>query len=130
MHGKDIVHSGPLYDSMTVEDDKVRILFSHVGSGLMSGFELPFEFEKSEPPPLAQFLIAGKDRKFVPAQAKIDGKSVLVWSDQIKEPVAVRYAWACNPEGCNLYNKEGLPASPFRTDDWPWKYEPPTPKRP
>ena len=69
---------------------------------------------------LQTFLIAGADRKFVPAEASIDGDSVLVWSDKVTAPAAVRYAWLCNPEGCNLYSKEGLPASPFRTDDWPW----------
>jgi sialate O-acetylesterase len=64
------------------------------------------------------FAIAGLDQKFVWAEAKIDGDTVMVWSDQAPQPVAVRYAWADNPV-CNLYNKAGLPASPFRTDDWP-----------
>ena len=69
--------------------------------------------------PLEQFAIAGADHKFVWATAKIIGKNkVLVASNQVTEPEAVRYAWANNPKGCNLYNKEGLPASPFRTDDW------------
>ena len=64
------------------------------------------------------FAIAGADRKFVWADAKIDGDTVVVGKDGVSEPVAVRYAWADNPV-CNLYNKEALPASPFRTDDWP-----------
>jgi sialate O-acetylesterase len=64
------------------------------------------------------FDLAGADKKWVVAQAKIDGDDVLVWSDQVPNPVAVRYAWAQNPQ-VNLYNKEGFPAVPFRTQDWP-----------
>ena len=66
--------------------------------------------------PLEYFAIAGADRKFVWANAKIDGDTVLVWQDQVKDPTAVRYAWDGDPVGCNLFNTEGLPASPFRTD--------------
>ena len=66
---------------------------------------------------LVGFSIAGNDKVFVWANAKIDGSNIVVWSDSVKKPVAVRYAWANNPE-CNLYNQEGIPASPFRTDDW------------
>ena len=65
---------------------------------------------------LKQFSIAGPDKKFVSAKAIIKGNNVIVWSDEINNPVTVRYAWADNPEGANLYNKEGLPASPFTTD--------------
>jgi sialate O-acetylesterase len=65
---------------------------------------------------LQYFSIAGADKKFVWAKAVIENNTVLVWSDEIKEPVYVRYAWADNPDGANLYNIEGLPASPFRTD--------------
>ena len=64
------------------------------------------------------FAVAGADRKFVWANAKIEGDTVVVWSDQAPNPVAIRYAWAMNPLGCNLYNKASLPTSPFRTDDW------------
>jgi sialate O-acetylesterase len=60
--------------------------------------------------------IAGADKKFVWAQARIEGDKVVVWSDQVTQPTAVRYAWADNPEGVNLYNKAGLPASTFQTD--------------
>lgn len=67
---------------------------------------------------LKGFAIAGEDKKFVWADAKIQGDKVVVSSPQVKSPVAVRYAWANNPE-CNLFNQAGLPASPFRTDDWP-----------
>lgn len=68
--------------------------------------------------PLKGFAVAGEDKKFSWAQATIDGSDVIVESDKVTAPVAVRYAWADNPEA-TLYNKEGLPASPFRTDDWP-----------
>lgn len=104
---KDGVHSGPVYQSMRRNGKKVILSFTDTGSGLIAkGGEL------------ARFAIAGKDRQFTWASAKIAGDRVIVWSDAVPDPVAVRYAWASNPEGCNLYNKEGLPASPFRTDNW------------
>jgi sialate O-acetylesterase len=109
-HRKDIVYSGPIYKSksMKVEGNKIILHFDHVGGGLVAdGGE-----------PLKGFAVAGADRKFVWANATIDGDTVVVSSDEVSEPVAVRYAWADNPV-CNLYNKEGLPASGFRTDDWP-----------
>ena len=93
---------------MKIEGDKAILYFDHVGGGLIAG---PDE-------PLKGFAIAGADRKFVWADAKIDGDNIVVSSDEVSAPVAVRYAWADNPV-CNLYNEEGLPASPFRTDDWP-----------
>ena len=101
-----IVHSGPMYQSMKIVGNKAVIMFTHVGSGLLAkGGELK------------QFAVAGSDRRFVWAKAKIQNDNVVVWSDEVPHPVAVRYAWADNPEGANLYNKEGLPASPFRTDE-------------
>lgn len=109
VYGKKIVYSGPIYDTMAVEGNAVRLKFKHVGGGLVAkGGEA-----------LKCFAIAGEDKKFVWADARIDGETVVVSSDKVAKPVAVRYAWADNPEGCNLYNKEGLPASPFRTDEWP-----------
>jgi sialate O-acetylesterase len=104
-YGQEIVYSGPVYRSMTTDGRKARLTFDHVGSGLIA----------RGGGPLKGFAIAGADMKFVWAEAEIDGDTVLVWSDRTKTPVAVRYAWANNPV-CNLYNKEGLPASPFRTD--------------
>jgi len=106
-YGRDIPYSGPMYDSMKIEGDKVRLTFRHVNGGLVAKGGV-----------LKGFAIAGDDRKFVWADAKIDGDTVVVHSDKVAKPKAVRYAWADNPE-CNLYNKAGLPASPFRTDDWP-----------
>ena len=106
-YGEDIVYSGPVYRSMRIVGNKVRLNFCHVGGGLTAkGGELK------------GFAIAGKDRNFFWANAEIKGDKVVVRSPEVANPVAVRYAWADNPV-CNLYNKEGLPASPFRTDIWP-----------
>jgi len=104
---RDVVYSGPLYKSYTIEGNKIILSFSSVGSGLVAkgGGDLNY------------FEIAGSDKKYVWAKAVIDGDKVIVWSDQVSAPVSVRYAWADNPEGANLYNKEGLPASPFETGD-------------
>jgi sialate O-acetylesterase len=107
-YGQDLVCSGPLYHSMEIQGNKIVLRFDHVGGGLVA----------RGAGPLKGFAIAGKDRKFVWAQAEIKGNTVVVSSDAVAAPVAVRYAWADNPV-CNLYNQAGLPASPFRTDDWP-----------
>jgi sialate O-acetylesterase len=117
-YGRKVVYSGPLYKSMKVESDKIRLTFTELHGGLAA------KATNVKDAPLAgselkRFAIAGADRKFVWANARIEGESVVVWSEQVANPVAVRYAWAINPLGCNLYNKGGLPASPFRTDDWP-----------
>jgi sialate O-acetylesterase len=105
---KSVVYSGPLYRSMKIQGNKVVLHFANAGSGLMA--------KGSDT--LKHFAIAGADKKFVWAQAIIKGNTVVVWSDQVPAPVAVRYAWADNPGAANLYNKEGLPASAFRTDNW------------
>lgn len=107
-YGKDLVYSGPVYKSMDIEGGRIILHFEHIGGGLT----IPGN-EK-----LKGFTIAGEDRRFVWADAEIDGDTVVVSNESIVNPVAVRYGWADNPQ-CNLYNKEGLPASPFRTDDWP-----------
>jgi sialate O-acetylesterase len=104
-YGEDIVYSGPLYQSSKVENDKIIISFSHIGGGLTT----------DDGEGLDNFEIAGEDKNFVWAKAKIDGDKVIVWSDEVPNPKYVRYAWADNPDNPNLYNKEGLPASPFRT---------------
>ncbi|MGC9150985.1 MAG: sialate O-acetylesterase [Microbacter sp.] len=107
-----VVYSGPIYQSMKIEGNKIILSFDHVGSGLTS------KGSRS----LHAFAIAGTDRKFIWAHAVIRNNKVIVWNDEVKHPVAVRYAWADNPAGANLYNREGLPASPFRTDDWAERY--------
>jgi sialate O-acetylesterase len=103
----DIVYSGPIYQSSKIEGNKIILSFNHTGSGLIS----------IDGEPLNQFAIAGADKKFMWANAKIEGNTVVVWNEKISDPKYVRYAWADNPEGANLFNKEGLPASPFRTDE-------------
>jgi sialate O-acetylesterase len=104
---KDVVYSGPVIQSYTIEGNKIIITFSHVGGGLIS-------IDGEE---LNQFAIAGADKKFVWAKAKIENNTVVVWNENIPRPMYVRYAWADNPQGANLYNAEKLPASPFRTDN-------------
>ena len=107
-YGKqDVVCSGPLYKSMTIEGGKVRLSFDYVGGGLAA----------RDGEPLNWFEIAGEDHKFVKADAVIDGPSVVVSSDKVPVPVAVRLSWSQIAQP-NLMNKEGLPASPFRTDQW------------
>ncbi len=107
LYGKKGVLTGPLYDSMEIKENKIYIKFKNAGSGLVS--------KNGE---LNGFAIAGADKNFRWAKAEIKSNdTVVVWNDDVKDPVAVRYAWADSPE-CNLYNKEGLAAFPFRTDEW------------
>ncbi|HPD15291.1 MAG TPA: sialate O-acetylesterase [Planctomycetota bacterium] len=129
-YGKELVYSGPRFDKMTIEGNKARIAFKHVGGGLVAK---PLEDMKPNGPTLDKrfgvdiadlrpksevqgFAIAGEDLKFVWAEARIDGETVVVSSPKVEKPVAVRYAWGNNPI-CNLYNKADLPACPFRTDE-------------
>lgn len=107
VYKKDIPYSGPMYKSMKIEGNKIRLQFTNTDKGLkIKGDQL-----------LKGFAMAGEDKVFVWAQAKIEGNEIIVQNSKIKKPVAVRYAWASNPV-CNLYNGADLPASPFRTDDW------------
>lgn len=107
VYGEKIVYQGPTFQRMQVEKGKIRIHFEHLHGGLVT---------KDKQPPKG-FAIAGEDKKFVWAKAKLDGNTVLVWSESVPQPVAVRYAWADMPL-CNLTNKEGLPLVPFRTHPW------------
>jgi len=102
--------SGPIYRGHTLHGDRIEIAFDHVGDGLVARDPAGVS--------LRGFAIAGADRRFVWANAKIEGDRVVVWSPEVTAPVAVRYAWADNPAGANLYNRSGLPAAPFRTDSW------------
>jgi sialate O-acetylesterase len=106
-YGKKVEYSGPWYRSMKVDGDKIRLSFDHVDGGLVA-----------RDGKLAGFAIAGEDHKFVWADAVIDGQTIVVSSPDVSQPAAVRYAWDINPV-CNLYNQAGLPAVPFRTDNWP-----------
>jgi sialate O-acetylesterase len=108
-YGKELIYSGPLFKTSEVKDGAIRVTFDQAGEGLKS----------RDGGALKRFEIAGSDKKWKWADAKIDGKdAVLVSSAEVKQPVAVRYAWAANPEGANLVNSDGLPASVFRTDEW------------
>lgn len=126
---KDLVFSGPLYKGMKIEGEKIRVTFDHVGKGLMVGTKNGTSPAQEVPDgKLKRFAIACVDTaaaagatpaplKWFWADAVIDGDTVLVSSPDVKQPVAVHYAYSGNPAGCNLYNKDGLPASPFRTED-------------
>ena len=108
VYGCKLEFSGPLYTSHEIIGDKVRLKFTHVGQGLA----------ERHSDNLQGFLIAGADKKFVWADAVIDGDSVLVSSAAVPQPAAVRYSWSGNAPWVNLFNKDGLPAQTFRTDDW------------
>ena len=117
--GKKVECSGPLYRKCQVEGNKIRIEFDHAESGLLVGEKKGLDpVQEAADGKVKWISIAGEDKKFYWAEAAIDGKTLVVSSDKVPNPVAVRYAFAMNPQGANLYNKDGLPASPFRTDNW------------
>ena len=117
-YGKKIECSGPLYNSMQIDCNKAIISFDHVGKGLMVGEKIGIEPAKEvKGGELKRFAISGEDGVWHWAEAKIVGKTVVVSNSKVAKPVAVRYAYTMNPAGCNLYNKDGLPASPFTTDE-------------
>ena len=105
-YGENIVYSGPIYQSHQIDGNKVIVSFNNTGTGLVT----------NDGEELTEFTIAGADKKFVWAKAKIEGDKVVVWNDTVSNPMYVRYAWADNPVNPNLYNKEGLPASPFEAE--------------
>jgi len=106
-YGKDVVYSGPIMESVRFEGGKAVVSFKHAEGGLLA-----------KGPKVTGFTMAGAKHRFFRAEAVIDGATVVVSCPEVSEPVALRYGWESNPD-CNLYNKAGLPASPFRTDDWP-----------
>jgi len=109
-YGKDIVEYGPRFTKQTIAGEKIVLEFDSIGSGIRAAKEGKLD----------SFAIAGEDKVWHWADAKIDGSKIVLTSPKVKSPVAARYAWAMNPSQRNLlYNKEGIPASPFRTDDWP-----------
>jgi len=107
VYGEQLVSKGPLYKNMKIDGNKIVLFFQNSAGGL-----------KSRENSLKHFAIAGEDQVFVWADAVIKGNTVMVSSNEVPNPVAVRYAWSDNPEEANLQNKEGLLASPFRTDNW------------
>ena len=108
-YNRKVTYSGPLYSSMEIDGNKIRLHFTHLGGGLVAGGTAPGRLEG--------FEIAGANHKFVGAYARIEGDTIVVQSNLVEHPLAVRYGWQSYPI-CNLYNQVGLPASPFRTDDW------------
>jgi len=109
LYGKNGVDSGPMYSAMKIEGNKIRVSFTSTGSGLLVKDKYGY---------LKGFEIAGADQKFYYAKAWTEGNEVVVSCEAVAAPVAVRFAWADNPEDANLFNKEGFPAVPFRTDSW------------
>lgn len=118
-YNKNVVFSGPIFKDYKVEGNKVVISFDYTGSGLTTGIKNGIApFKETPGAELKWFAISGADKRWYWAKAVIDGNQIIVSSDKVKNPVAVRYAFTLNPKGANLYNKEGFPASPFRTDNW------------
>lgn len=109
VYDKDLTYSGPIYNKYEIIDNTIKISFKHTGTGLIAKDNYGY---------LYGFAIAGEDKKFYWAKAYIKDNQVIVYSDKVKKPAAVRYAWSQNASDANLYNKEMLPASPFRTDNW------------
>ncbi len=107
-YGRDIVWASPMYQSMQINDNKIIVTFKEIGGGLAA---------RGNDGVVKGFALAGADKIFYWADAKIDGNKVIVSCDKVAAPVAVRYAWSDNPV-CNLYNKEGFPVCPFRSDNW------------
>ena len=130
-YGRAIPHSGPTCASMKIEGNSIRLTFDNLAGGLVARevsatSDVMAKAKKTAPlvrnrphSQLEGFALCGANRKWVWADARIEGATVVVWSDQVPAPIAVRYAWADNPT-CNLFNQAGLPATPFRTDDFPF----------
>ena len=118
-YGLKVEHSGPVFKGADFKDGKVTLHFDHVGAGLMVGKKLGTEPAAEVPHgQLQEFAIAGSDKRFYSADAVIAADTVVVSSDQVPQPAAVRYACTFNPAGNKLYGRNGLPAAPFRTDNW------------
>jgi len=104
-----VVSSGPTYRSHSIDGSRVTLTFDHIGGGLMTS---------AADGSVGGFAVAGSDRKFYWAKGRIEGDHVVVSSEHVRQPIALRYAWANDPPDPNLYSKAGLPAAPFRTDTW------------
>lgn len=116
---KDLIVSGPLYENLEMEGDKLRLYFTSLGGGLITAVKTGSDAAMPTPAvELKRFSLAGADQKWFWAHATIDGQTIVLNTPEVLHPIAARYAYSSNPEGANLYNRAGLPASPFRTDDW------------
>jgi sialate O-acetylesterase len=115
---KHMVASGPLYSGHEIKANKIHVSFKNVGQGLMVGKKIGLDPTQQDEGNLKHFSIAGADKKWHWADAKIVGDKVVLSSKNVKTPVAARYAFTMNPADANLYNIDGLPAGPFRTDNW------------
>lgn len=116
-YGKSVVCSGPLYKSMKVEGNKIRISFDYVGGGLITAKKEGLNpAEETDGTELTHFAIQAGDGSWHWANARIDGETVVVWAEDVSDPKHVRFGYQSNPVGLNLYNKQGLPASPFTTE--------------
>jgi sialate O-acetylesterase len=108
VYGRKVEIYGPIYASHKIEGSRIRVAFTHVGQGLA--------FKNGDK--LQGFAIAGADKVFHWADAAVDGDAVVVSSDKVAAPIAVRYAWSQRHPWANLFNQDGLPALAFRTDEW------------
>jgi len=106
---EEINYSSPMFESMQIKEDKATISFKHIGNGLVAKDRYGY---------INGFAVAGEDKKFYWAKAYLEGDKVVIYSEKVSKPVAVRYGWANNPEDLNLFTTDGLPACPFRTDSW------------
>ena len=106
---QNVISSGPMFQSMKIEGSKVTVTFSNIGSGLMTTNKYGY---------IKGFEMAGADQKYHYAKAHIEGDKVIVYSDNVTAPIAIRFGWFDDISENNLFNKEKLPACPFRTDDW------------
>jgi len=106
-YNQELVYSGPTFNSQEIKDNKIVVRFNNLGSELQTNDKYGY---------VKGFTIAGADKKFYWANATIENNKVVVWSSKVSNPLFVRYAWADNPDDANLYNKENLPTTPFRTD--------------
>jgi sialate O-acetylesterase len=117
VYGESVEYFGPMYDSMSVEHNKIRLRFNHASGLKVAPHPALVDPKQLLPAGIPGFAIAGADQKWVRARAEIDGQTVAVSNEQISNPVAVRYGWG-NAPPCYLYNGADLPMSPFRTDNW------------
>ena len=128
-YGKEITFSGPMFDRQETQGDRIILHFKHAEGGLMVATKKGLAAPKETPDAtLSHFEVADASGDWQPSTAKIEGQTVVVSSNEVKSPIAVRYAYGVSPQNCNLYNKAGLPAAPFCSKPDLVKYDPKIPK--